>query len=238
MIKILAIGNSFSQDATAQIEPLCGEIFVRNLYIGGCSLETHTENARSGAAVYEYQKNGEAFGEPVSLSYALSAENWDWVTVQQASGLSGIEESYEPFLTELLDFVRSKTGAKLAFHRTWAYEPDSTHPDFPRYKNDTSYMWQCIQSATEKICNKHNLPIIDSGAMISALRKYDFFNKERGGIGLCRDGFHLSCEYGRIAAACVWIKFFTGKIPNALHDKNRPEGYEYILNELSKTRGN
>ena len=48
MLSILAIGNSFSQDATAYLhmaaEAAGVETLVVNLYIGGCSLKTHWEN--------------------------------------------------------------------------------------------------------------------------------------------------------------------------------------------------
>ena len=44
-MKILFIGNSFSQNATRYIRQISdGTLFVRNLYIGGCSLETHAKN--------------------------------------------------------------------------------------------------------------------------------------------------------------------------------------------------
>lgn len=232
MIKILAIGNSFSQDATARMEELCNDVFVRNLFIGGCTLQRHAENIRADAAAYEYQHNGNNTGDPVSIAWALNAEDWDYVTVQQASGYSGVAESYEPYLTELLNYVRARTKAKIVFHRTWSYEPDSTHPQFADYGCDTERMWQCIQKASDAACRNHGLPVADSGAMIAALRKYDFFNKKKGGLGLCRDGFHMSVEYGRVATACVWIKFFTGQIPAALSAPDRPVGYEYILREL------
>ena len=48
MKKILAIGNSFSEDATSYLEDIatCGgeDCKVVNLYIGGCSLERHYNN--------------------------------------------------------------------------------------------------------------------------------------------------------------------------------------------------
>ena len=45
MIKVLSIGNSFSQDATRYLEEIAqGRIFSRNCYIGGCSLEMHWNN--------------------------------------------------------------------------------------------------------------------------------------------------------------------------------------------------
>ena len=50
-MNVLAIGNSFSQDATrylSQIAQKGGDtLSVANLYIGGCSLETHFRNINS-----------------------------------------------------------------------------------------------------------------------------------------------------------------------------------------------
>ena len=93
MIKILAIGNSFSQDATRYIEDIAKsagqELFVRNLYIGGCSLERHAENVRSGEEAYAYQKDAQMI-EMISVTDALRREDWDYVTVQQVSGKSGL----------------------------------------------------------------------------------------------------------------------------------------------------
>ena len=51
MYKILAIGNSFSQDATAYLHDIAAaggtDTKIVNLYIGGCSLKTHWENAEN-----------------------------------------------------------------------------------------------------------------------------------------------------------------------------------------------
>ena len=55
MLKVLAIGNSFSQDATAMLERLNDNLYVRNLYIGGCSLERHYNNMISHEAAYAYE---------------------------------------------------------------------------------------------------------------------------------------------------------------------------------------
>lgn len=61
IVKILAIGNSFSEDAIEQnlFEILEAEgipAIIGNMYIGGCSLETHLNNARSDAPNYDYRK--------------------------------------------------------------------------------------------------------------------------------------------------------------------------------------
>ena len=54
MIKILAIGNSFSQNATEMVQFFDKNLYVRNMYIAGCSLEMHCENLTGDIKAYEY----------------------------------------------------------------------------------------------------------------------------------------------------------------------------------------
>lgn len=214
MPKILAIGNSFSQDATALLPLMSDELFVRNMYIGGCSLERHCENLREDKSEYLYEENGAVLtDEKVSLRTALCRENWDCVTLQQASGFSGIEESYYPYLPELMAYVRKFTSAEIVLHRTWPYELGSTHPDFARYGNDFDRMWHAIESTYDSVAQREGLRVIDTGRAIYDLRRMDVFDHASGGASLYRDGFHLSYNYGRFVAAAVWRKFFTGAYP-------------------------
>ena len=60
-IKVLAIGNSFSQDAVEQYLHELGEaegitMIIGNMFIGGCSLERHVQNIRNNAPAYAYRK--------------------------------------------------------------------------------------------------------------------------------------------------------------------------------------
>ena len=61
-MKILSIGNSFSEDATAYLHKISeagnSPIDVYNLYIGGCSLEMHACNIKSGEKKYRLEYNG------------------------------------------------------------------------------------------------------------------------------------------------------------------------------------
>ena len=59
VIKILTIGNSFSEDAVEQhlhdIAKADGvKVIIGNMYIGGCSLERHLNNAKDNKAAYKY----------------------------------------------------------------------------------------------------------------------------------------------------------------------------------------
>ena len=85
MFRVLAIGNSFSQDAMAYLVQLAAsggvEMEAVNLYIGGCSLATHWENMQSGAEAYERERNGISEGRMTSLAHALDEGGWDAITL-------------------------------------------------------------------------------------------------------------------------------------------------------------
>ena len=52
--------------------------------------------------------------------------------------------------------------------------------------------------------------IIPTGAVIQKLREsLPEFDYRNGGKSLCRDGFHLSLDYGRFTAAAVWFNILT-----------------------------
>ena len=61
-MKVLSIGNSFSQDAHKWLHKLAEnngvDLETVNLYIGGCSLGTHWKNAKENNADYEFELNG------------------------------------------------------------------------------------------------------------------------------------------------------------------------------------
>jgi hypothetical protein len=64
VIKVLAIGNSFSQDAAeAYLDDLAKaagiRLIVANAYIAGCTLETHSNNANGNLPAYSYRKINE-----------------------------------------------------------------------------------------------------------------------------------------------------------------------------------
>ncbi|MGM9645386.1 MAG: DUF4886 domain-containing protein [Eubacteriales bacterium] len=216
-MKILSIGNSFSQDATNLLEAVSGgEIFSRNLYMPGCSLETHAENIEKKPDVYEYQKGDEII-EKTSGYDALLREKWDYVTVQQGSAYSGVYETFEPYLTEVINFIKETSpSSKIVFHRTWAYENGSVNEDFPLYLCDSDVMLEKIIEASAIAAANHSLPTIPVGNAVQRARRLPEFDIAHGGMPITRDGFHLSLDYGRYLASLVWYGFFTGKNPEDL----------------------
>lgn len=215
-MRALAIGNSFSQDATHYLHQLAAaegqDLKVGNLYIGGCSLGRHLENMQAGAAEYLYEENGASTGRYVSVDEALGMEKWDIIVTQQASHYSGIPETYEPYLTLILEELRRKAPqAELMLHQTWAYETDSLHPAFARYGYSQQTMYQRLTQAYEQAARNHGLRLIPSGRAVQLLRQRAPFRYEEGGMSLCRDGFHMQSTYGRYLLAAVWYGTLTGR---------------------------
>jgi hypothetical protein len=235
MIKILAIGNSFSEDATAYLYDIAQsdnvEIKVVNLYIGGCSLKTHWENVENNAPDYVYQINGRITDRKISILEALKEEEWDFVTIQQASHDSGLLETYYPFVKNLSKYVTQHAPkAEQLFHQTWAYEIDSDHGCFAWYHNDQMEMYQALTKVIDSVAKDLSLRIIPCGKLIQELRTHNLFDYSSGGKSLCRDGFHMHLTYGRYAIAAAWYEFILGK--SILENTFVPPAFEEEIVDL------
>ncbi|NLD26970.1 MAG: DUF4886 domain-containing protein, partial [Acholeplasmataceae bacterium] len=159
-LKVLAIGNSFSDDAMEHLYHIAEsygveKITLGNLYIGGASLELHHINSLTDEYVYYYRKNTNGIWETtenVSLQAGIQDEAWDVFTVQQVSYLSGIVDSYQPQLHYLIKYIKElqrNSEAKIGWHMTWAYQEDSDHSEFYLYNQSQMQMYQGIIDAVK-----------------------------------------------------------------------------------------
>ncbi len=208
-INVLAIGNSFSRDATAYLHAVCENmgisVHVVNLYIGGCSLERHWNNVEKNERAYQYQENGIETDRYVSIAEILPKKPWDFIVTQQSSHDSGWLDTYEPFAGLLFEYLRKEVpGAKICMQQTWAYEIDSDHGCFIRYHRDQEEMYQRSRESYHTIAKKYDIPLIPCGDVIQNIRKHPEFDVAKGGRSICRDGFHMHYLYGRYALACTW----------------------------------
>ncbi len=217
-LKILAIGNSFSQDATQflwQIARNAGikEVVIGNAYRGGCTLEMHWTSVAASGTEYSYEKN--SAGAKVStpgqtLESILKDEDWDIITLQQGSGSSGMQDTYEPYLTNLIDWVnenKTNPDAKLYWHMTWAYQSDFSSSAFRKnYNSDQMTMYNAILSAKDEKVLAHDefAGVIPSGTTVQNLRT-SFL-----GDTITRDGYHMGWVLGRYAVGLTWFHALTG----------------------------
>lgn len=217
-LKILMIGNSFSDDTETYLYPLAtayglnsNNVKVADLYIGGCSIDTHVENAKKDKKAYIYRDwYGAASNDEneVSIKEALQKEEWDFITLQQASGSSGVKETYSN-LPYLVDYVKKNSknkNANIAWLQTWAYAQNSTHDEFVKYHNDQHEMYNAICDAYKEKVEpiKDIIDFIPCGTAIQNAREGAF------GDTLNRDGYHLSMPTGRFIAALTAFTSITG----------------------------
>ena len=202
-MKILSIGNSFSQDAHKWLHQICDsagyDVYCVNLYIGGCSLEQHCRNYTENKDDYEYQENGVCIKRASILS-ALKTEKWDIITLHQQSGRSGRPQTYIPYLPFLAsEITRLCPDAKLYIHKTWPYADDFERPAFDDYRKSREEMYTRLSDAYDMASKLVDAPLIPAGDAIYTLYK-------KLPVSLYRDGYHLSYIYGRYTAALVWYK--------------------------------
>ena len=212
-MKILAIGNSFSQDAFAYLHDMAEssgfDVTTLNLYIGGCSLEEHEYNIFFNKPYYDFELNGHKLNsEQDTIHSALISEDWDYISLQQLSGESGIIESYYPHIRRIIAGIKMvRPDAKILIHETWAYDKGSHNVGFANYNNDQSLMHKKLKECYSKVAlDIGAYKIIPTGDVIASLRCLPCFNMDIGRESLCRDTYHLSHTYGRYAAAATWFQ--------------------------------
>lgn len=234
-MNVLSIGNSFSTNAHKFLPHMAKaagkELLLCNLFIGGCSLEQHWKNLREENADYDYEvylpfETEMSRPDGVALHEAVEDEEWDIITLQQGSALSGVRESYTPYLSELAEYCRMvQPQAELMFHQTWAYEKDSQHPAFVTYKNNQAEMYraltECCIEATEEA---------EIGLIIPSGRAWETARQSVIGDNLTKDGFHgndLGCY---LAGACFYEMIFKESIlDNGFYLPNHPKEITEIL---------
>lgn len=227
-VKVLAIGNSFSEDAAAayldDLAQAAGiNLIVGNAYIGGCSIDKHWQNANDNLSAYSYRKiidGDSAHYVNKTLLQCLQDEDWDYITFQQVSQHAGMISTFFPSLTNLIAYVKTNArnqNLKLALHQTWAYAQNSTHSGFVNYNNNQQKMYNDVVNTINEVSQQTGIEIIiPSGTAIQNGR-----NSVLGDI-FCRDGFHLSYGLGRYTAACAWFEmlFSRSVIGNTFIPKN------------------
>lgn len=208
-MNILSIGNSFSQDAQRYLNQIAKadgkELNCFNLYIGGCAISKHYRNMISDERAYALEVNGLNTRFQVSLKEALLSHNWDVVTLQQASRNSMDYDTYQPYLDELVEFVRyTCPKAKIAIHQTWAYEQGSSRLlDDVKYDDYRKMLQDIVQAYGQAAQDIEADYIIPSGEVFGAML-------ENGVQKVHRDSCHASRGLGRYALGLVWYRILTG----------------------------
>lgn len=210
-MKILSIGNSFSDDAQRYLHDIAKsegvEIETLNLCIGGCHLKTHAEKIKSGEKAYFYHYNGNVeCNDLISFQDGIAMRDWDIVTLQQVSTHSFVEDSFYPYIHEVVAYVREKLpNAKIYIHQTWAYEHGCPRVLEVTGGKNAEFMLEGIRNSYRRAKREIGAEaIIPSGELMELLY-------QNGASKIYRDTFHASMGLGRYALGLLWFKLFTGK---------------------------
>ncbi len=217
-IRVLAIGNSFSEDALethlSRLAQAAGiPMTIGNLYVSGASLAQHAGNIRQNNNAYSYRKidrDGEKTTTAgLSIHRALADENWTHISFQEVSQYSGLYDSIQKYLPFVYEYVapRAKNPeAKFLYHQTWAYAQTSTHAGFANYNNNQMTMYTAIVDAVNRAKDLVAIDaIVPAGTAIQNVRTSII------GDNVTSDGYHLNPTIGRYTAACVWFEVLTGQ---------------------------
>ena len=213
---MLAIGNSFSQDAIEQylyeLARAQGDsLVIGNAYIGGCSIDRHYTNLVKDSALYAYRKvvgGVRSEHKKWTLKQIIRDEQWDVISLQQASQLSGVFDSYKnlPTFKRLVESYVTNFHVEFVWHMTWAYAEDFKSSRFQPYDYKQRQMYSDIVNTMLSVMPAISNPrIVPTGTAVQLVRY-------RLGDILNRDGMHLSYTLGRYTAACTWCEFLTGRI--------------------------
>lgn len=234
VVKVLAIGNSFSADAVEQelyglFNAAGQKIIIGDAYIGGCPLEKHATNAQADNAAYSYRKcvNGVwTTTASQKLSSILADEQWDFVSLQEGAGFhgfysdtyNGTTHSMEPDLLYMINYVKTKCAnkkVKLIYHAPWVAEEGYTGTKFSYYGFDRTVMYNMIVKSTKAVMDKYKTTFSLVMNVMDAIENA----KTHFGKNLHRDGWHLNYTFGRYTASCLWYERIMGKsvVGNTYH---------------------
>ena len=218
-IKILAIGNSYSENSLQymfdllRISGVTGDIKLMVAYISGGSLSDHANNVRNNKYTNLtrriYNANGSSTNSSsgaYTLLQMIQEEPWDIITLQQASASSGQPATYDTHLEFLMDYVKTnKTNPnfKFGWHMTWAW--GSGNYSGSSYSNQLDMYTKICNAVKTKIVPKGFDFIIPTGTAIQNARATELF----GNTLNVSDGTHLN-NHGHYISTATWLKTITG----------------------------
>ena len=224
VIRILAIGNSFTDNAmNAHVHHLATkggkEVVIARLTAGGETLDGHWNNAQQNSKSYSYWKmDKEGKTTTVggkSMEEALADEKWDYISFQQQSERVGKFDSFEPYIPKLVEYAKNKSqnpSCEYVFFQAWAF--GTNYPlswtDFEEdYGRDQNVMLTAITDVANRISKlvDPKMLIFPFGTTIQNGRTSSLGND------YCSDGYHLNA-YGCFTVACTWYEQIFGNVAN------------------------
>ena len=223
-IKILALGNSYSNDAFAWLHKIFesagyDEVILGYIINGGCNINNHWSNIDDDPtndfgieifATYNGRLERYPTGDGVSLRDAyvkmISMYEWDVVTVSHGPKHVEIRETYS-HLSELIVFVKENLknpNAKFLYHMIWKYNDNISG-------GSTMDVYDDILDITRNIVLK-NADFV--GVIPAATMRQNMMSSYLCDGDISRDYGHMGLGFGRYALGLLWYCCLVGGSPD------------------------
>lgn len=211
--KILFISNSFGNDSIQWVGNIANsyniDVTVANAHLSGANLETQYNNAINDNDVYTYIRfdgvnRSEASG--MSIKEILRDDEWDTVIFQQSSSLSSDYSSYQPYLSNLMEWTRQNSlnnKLELGLNAIWSYADDfgGSSTSLEQWEENMEAYRQALKDTDMNV-------LIPTGTAIQNARQDEDLNEV--GNQLTRDGAHLNYGVGRYIAGLTVFYILIG----------------------------
>lgn len=174
-LKVLTIGNSFSQSVLTYLPQVAKsvegcDLLIEGANIGGCSLMRHwcfISEGESEPSTRDYKNKTKTMKE------ILLSQKWDIVSIQQRSPDSWRPETYQPYAKNIYNYVKKYAPqAEVVLQQTWSYRADDARiSKGGAWGFDQNEMFRRIEAAYAKISKEMNLRVIPVGIAVQKARK-------------------------------------------------------------------
>lgn len=177
-LKILMIGNSFSERMVEAMPPIAKDLGlgldICSLYIGGSALAWHWFNTQTPTnSPYKVTRCTDGtFSKPFNgnIPKVIASEKWDIVTIQQSSSYSWQPKTYHPWGDKLVKYIRENAPqAKIVVQETWSYTP--WDPRLGEWKINQDEMYEKLHAAYADFAGAYGFEIIPMGTAVQLVRK-------------------------------------------------------------------
>lgn len=200
-LRVLAIGNSFTEDATRYLSALVDSSSIDRERIGvyivtspGARFSHWVETISSDASVEAVCKAGTVPMRSCGTMAEVIGQNWDVIVIQQASDVSYKWETFS-VLGEYIPMILSLCSNKnvcLAYQMPWSHTPD-----------EMPYVMEWNIKCTRRLTETYGVDvIIPVGTAIQIARE----TRLNDSMYLTMDKWHLNRGIGRYIASCCWYE--------------------------------
>ena len=221
-IKILAIGNSFTEDSTQYLSDIATasgsdllEFALYRLIVGGAEFSEWCTLIDANSTPQQLNRILGGVNMNIGSNNTIQeilAKDWDVVIIQQYSLKSTMYMAFQPYLTNIINRIRTycvNNRVCIGYNMPWSnWSGTGEYAATPNLmalylRPHDENRWQAICDATQEMVYKSGIDfILPVGTAMQNARHTSLQTNHQ----ITRDGLHASFGVGRYVCACVWYQ--------------------------------